>query len=136
VHYYLREAWRTLRAEGLTALLRKALDEVDRRRGRPVPPRVVSPEAAVDTLAFWQAIAELAAANDAIDVLDKMMEKRAAIQSRRRRSDFEIFRTVRALSFDVCFDTDEYRQAQQALVEIMAIPSLFGEVYDPAVRFA
>jgi hypothetical protein len=135
-HYYVREAWQTLRVEGLTALLRKALDEVDRRRGRPVPPRVVSPEAAIETLPFWQAIAEVAAANDAIDILGKMMGKRAEIQGRRRRSDAEIFRTVRALSFGACFDTDEYRRAQEALIEILDIPSLFGEAYDPTVPFA
>jgi GT2 family glycosyltransferase len=134
--YYMREAWRTLNEEGLTALLRKGLDEVDRRRGRPVPPRFASPQAAVETPPFWQAVAELAAANDAIDVLAKMMEKRAAIQARRRRSDEEIFHTVGALSFDVCFDTDEYRRAQQALIEVLGIPELFGEAYDPTVPFA
>ena len=134
--YYLREAWTTLRAEGLIALLRQGLDEVDRRRGRFVPPREVSPESAIETLAFWQSMAELAAASDAVDHLGNMMEKRAQIQARRQRSDADIFRRVRALSFDVCFDTPEYRRAQAALIEIMDIPGLFGEMYDPGVPFA
>jgi GT2 family glycosyltransferase len=136
IRYYLREARKTLRVEGLTALMRKGLDEVDRRRGRPVPPRVVSPEAAIETLAFWQAMAELTAGNDVVDSLGNIMEKRADIQARRRRSDAQIFRKVRALSFGVCFDTAEYREAQQALIELLDIPSLFGEMYDLSVPFA
>jgi hypothetical protein len=81
-------------------------------------------------------MAELAAASDATDRFGVMMAKRAAIQSRRQRSDAEIFGTVRALSFDVCFDTPEYREAQAELIEVMGIPELFGELYDPSVRFA
>jgi hypothetical protein len=64
------------------------------------------------------------------------MSKRAEIQARRQRSDLEIFGTVPALSFDVCFDTDEYRRTQQRLIELFDIPELFGEAYDPDIPFA
>jgi len=47
----------------------------------------------------------------------------------------EIFTAVRALSFGVCFDTPEYRQAQQRLIELFDIEQLFGEVFDPDIPF-
>ena len=132
--YYLRETWRTLHADGSSALIRKILDEVDRRRGRPVS---VPAEAGLQQQPFsWLEQACVAAANDVIENYTAVMEKRAHIQKHRRRTDLEIFKTVRALSFDVCFDTPEYRQAQQRLIEMFEIERLFGELFDPDVPFA
>jgi GT2 family glycosyltransferase len=134
--YYLREAWQVLRNGGLLALARKVLDELDRRRGRPVPQFMPSEVASRQQSAYWIQQAHVAATNDVIEAYPSLMEKRADIQQRRRRTDLEIFKSVRALSFDVCFDTPEYRQAQQRLIELFGIKELFGEVFDPDVPFA
>lgn len=131
--YYLREAWRTLRAGGLLALARQVLDEADRRRGRPVPQFVPAEIESRQQPFYWVEQASIAAANDVIENYDVVMEKRAYIQKHRRRTDLEIFRTVRALSFDVCLDSPEYRRAQQRLVEIFGIEQLFGEIFDPSI---
>lgn len=133
--YYGREAWRTLRADGLAGLARKIVDEWDRRRGRPVPVSPGQPDLR-EQPNFWIEQACLAATNDVIENMATMLQKRAAIQGGRRRSDREIFTTVRALSFDVCFDTPEYRRAQERLIELFGIPELFGDIYDPQIPFA
>jgi GT2 family glycosyltransferase len=131
--YYVRNAWHTLRADGLLALVRKILDEIDRRRGRPVP-QFVSTEIESPQRPFhsveW---ASIVAANDVIENYDAVMEKRADIQKRRRRTDLEIFKTVRALSFDACHNSPEYRRAQQRLMGIFGIEQLFGEIFDPDI---
>jgi hypothetical protein len=85
---------------------------------------------------FWIQQAHLAATNDAIENYDSLLKKREFIQENRRRSDEEIFQTVRALSFDVCFDTPGYRQTQQRLAELFGIPELFDKIYDPEIPFA
>ncbi len=134
--YYLGEAWRSLRSGGPATLMRKVREELARRRGQPLSQFLPTEAAATQQPAFWQQQACLAAMNDAIENWGAMLEKRAIIQGRRRRSDLEIFSTVRALSFDVCFDTPEYRRTQRYLMELFSIPELFGEVYDPDIRFA
>lgn len=133
--YYLAEAGRTLRSGGVLALARKILDELDRRRGQPTVQIIRSVAEAERTFAEIEH-AHLAATNDVIDNYEALMAKRTWIQARRQRSDIEIFRTVPALSFDVCFDTPEYRDTQQRLIQLFGIPELFGEVYDPDVPFA
>jgi GT2 family glycosyltransferase len=134
--YYLGEAWRTLRADGVTALAHKITDELDRRRGAPVS-QILPPELATRQQPFfWIQQAHLAATNDVIENYAALLEKRAFIQGNRRRSDEEIFQSVRALSFDVCFDTPGYRQTQQRLIELFGIPELFAKLYDPEVPFA
>jgi GT2 family glycosyltransferase len=134
--YYLGEAWRTLRAEGPSGLRRKVQEEFTRRRGHPVA-KLVPPElASRQQPHFWQQQAGLTAMNDVIENYPSLLEKRAFIQANRRRSDRQIFASVRALSFDVSFDTEEYRQTQRRLMELFAIPDLFGEVYDPDIPFA
>lgn len=134
--YYLREAWRTLYSGGPAALWRKVREELVRRRGQPLGQFLPTETAATQQPAFWQQQACLAAMNDAIENWGTILEKRAAIQARRRRSDLEIFTTVRALSFDVCFDTPEYRRTQQRFMEIFGIRELFGEAFDPEIPFA
>jgi GT2 family glycosyltransferase len=134
--YYLGEAWQTFRSEGLTGLGRKVREEMGRRRGSPIA-QLVPPElASRQQPHFFQQQASLAAMNDVIENYAAVLEKRAQIQENRCRSDKEIFATVRALSFDVSFDTAEYRQTQKRLVDLFSIPELFGEIYDPDIPFA
>jgi hypothetical protein len=131
--YYAREAWRTLRDEGLLALMHRGLDELDRRHGRPVPKHIATPQ---QESFYWIEQAHIAAANDLIETYPDLMEKRVHIQQRRQRSDVEIFKSVRALSFDVCFNSPEYQRTQQRLMELFEIEELFGEIYDPDIPFA
>lgn len=134
--YYLQEAWQTLRDEGVSGLGRKVSEELERRRGNPIA-KFVPPElASRQQPHFGQQQAGLAAMNDVMDNYATLLEKRARIQERRRRTDQEIFQTVRALSFDVSFDTAEYRQTQQRLMDLFAIQDLFGEIFDPDIPFA
>jgi hypothetical protein len=133
--YYLREGWQALRKGGLPALARKVLDELDRRHGQPVPQCIPTEVVSQQQISHWVQQAHIAAANDVIEAYPGLMEKRAYIQQHRRRTDRDIFESVRALSFDVCFDTPEYRQAQQRLIEMFGIKKLFGEVFDPNIPF-
>jgi GT2 family glycosyltransferase len=80
--------------------------------------------------------AHVAAANDLIDGYEKLLEKRRWVQSRRRRSDAEIFSRIKKLSFDVCFDTEEYRATQARMIDLLGIKEAFGDLYDPSVPFA
>ncbi|MCP4538739.1 MAG: glycosyltransferase family 2 protein [Chloroflexi bacterium] len=134
--YYLRDAWHTFRDDGLLALLRKILDEIDRRRGNPVPHFASAEIASQQHPSCWAEQSVITATNDVIENLDAVMEKRAYIQKHRQRTDREIFTAVRVLSFDVCVDTPEYRQAQQRLVERFGIEELFGELFNPDIPFA
>lgn len=136
VDYYLREAWRTLRTGGALALARKALDEMDRRQGRSVHKSAPTDGEPQGQRVCRAGQAVIAAANDVIANYGKVMEKRAKVQGRRRRTDREIFKTVQALSFGVCFDVPEYREAQQRLMELFEIQQLFGEMFDPVTPFA
>jgi GT2 family glycosyltransferase len=133
--YYLRQAWHTIRNEGLSALRHRISDELARRRGQTSAPSMPDGPVAQRQSFFWIQQAHLAATNDVIDNYAALLDKRADIQKNRRRTDQEIFETVRALSFDVCFDTPEYRRAHQALLDTFAIQELFGDVYDAALPF-
>lgn len=134
--YYWRETWHTLRHAGLRSLARKIRDEIKRRRGQPIS-QLLPAEARIQQQAlFWYQQAHIAAANDVVDTYPQVMAKRQTIQASRKRSDREIFSTVRALSFDVCFDTPAYQQAQQTLLEQFQIADLFGPIYDPEIPFA
>jgi hypothetical protein len=134
--YYVREGWHALRNGGLLALARRILDEIDRRRGRPVPQFTPTEITLRQQSSYWVEQASIAAANDVIENFDAVMAKRAFVQDRRRRTDAEIFRTVRGLSFGVSFNTSEYRQAQRRLIELLGIERLFGALFDPDIPFA
>lgn len=136
MRYYLGQARETLRTDGPLALARKALDEIDRRRGRPVPRLVSGDRTSREQRAYQSEQAVIAAVNDVIASYDRVMEKRKHIQSHRQRSDHRIFQTVHALSFGVCFDHPEYREAQQRLMELFEIEGLFGDAFDPDTPFA
>ena len=134
--YYVRDGWRTFRDDGLIALMRKILDEIDRRRGRPVPQFASAETAPQQQAACWAEQAVVTAVNDLVENFDAVMEKRSYIQKHRQRTDHEIFTAVRALSFGVCYNTPEYRRAQQRLIELFGIEQLFGELFDPSIPFA
>lgn len=136
IRYYLGQARETLRTGGLLALVRNTLDEIDRRRGHPVPRLVSGDRTSREQRAYKLEQAVIAAANDVIVSYDRVMEKRNRIQSHRQRSDQRIFQTVQALSFGVCFDHPEYRETQQRLMELFEIEELFGDAFDPDIPFA
>jgi GT2 family glycosyltransferase len=94
--YYLRETWRTLRCEGLAQLWRKVVAEV-RRRWQNRSRRQCSLSCRTQrwtrpghVFVARQAISHLIAADDLVQGLDRLMQKRQVIQRRRCRSDQEI----------------------------------------------
>jgi GT2 family glycosyltransferase len=135
-HSHLREAAEALRTGGPLAVARKILDKIGRRRGRPDPYLVSRGRESRERQCYQAGKAVIAAVNDVVANYDMVMEKRADVQGRRRRTDQEVFKAVDALSFGVCFDTAEYREAQRRLMEHFEIEQLFGEVFDPDTPFA
>lgn len=88
--YYFRETWRTLRQEGLVRLWRKAIAEVRRRWPRCVRLRKQRQARPGHVFVASRAISHLIAADDLVQGLDLLMQKRRTIQSRRGRPDREI----------------------------------------------
>ena len=105
--YYLRETLRTLRQDGPVQLWRKVTAEMQRRWNRRprlqlLPRHRIRPRPRPEhTFVTDQAIGHLIAADDLARSWGHLMEKRQAVQSRRRRSDQEILSVFgRALSSD------------------------------------
>lgn len=73
-----------------------------------------------------RALAILSAANDVIGQLDKLLEKRAFIQDRRRRSDAEVFARF-ARPFKPQGRIDAYLMSQASIVNWLGISDLFPE---------
>jgi hypothetical protein len=117
------------------SLVNRIQEEVERRRSQPRQPRRRGEAKVLEHPQFLTSQAHLAAVNDAINNLPAIYEERAWIQENRRRSDLEIFQTVRALSFDAYFDVADYRQAQQHLFETLGFRELFGEALNPDITF-
>jgi GT2 family glycosyltransferase len=134
--YYLREAWHTLFDDGPAALVRKFRAEVERRRSRAAPPPKRDNHPQEPSPQVLASRAHLTAANDMIEHLPAIMEKREQLQRQRRRSDLEIFTTVRALSFGPYFRLPQYQQAEEQLLAAFGIKELFGEMFDPEIPFA
>ncbi len=94
--YYLGETLRTLRQGGLVQLWRKMSAEIQRRwnrrrRVKLLPNYRIRPRPRPEhTFVTDQAIGHLIAADDLARSWGHLMEKRQAVQSRRRRSDQEI----------------------------------------------
>lgn len=134
--YNSQKVWHTLRSEGVVALWHAFREELGWRRRQPASSRTPSIPAARQQSLFWIQQAYIAAVSDVVDQYAKLLDKRTQLQERRLRSDREIFQTVRALSFDVCMDTPEYRRTHQRLLELFGIEELFGEIFDPDLPFA
>ena len=94
--YYLGETLRTLRQGGLVQLWRKMTAEMQRRwsrrrRVKLLPSYQIRPRPRPEhTFVTDQAIGHLIAADDLARSWGHLMEKRQAVQSRRRRSDQEV----------------------------------------------
>jgi GT2 family glycosyltransferase len=136
IQYYSQKAWHTLRTEGPAALWHAFRTELKWRRRQPASLRTPSAIAARQQSLFWIQQAHITAVNDVVDQYAVLLDKRTQLQEQRRRSDRKIFGTVRALSFDVCMDTAEYRHTHQRLMELFSIEELFGEIFDPDLPFA
>ena len=133
--YYLKEGWQSLRTGGLGALIDKIRAELGRRSGQPLPFLSRGEKKVLDHPQFLTSQAHLAAANDAIQRLPAIYEQRAVIQAGRRRTDREIFQTVRALSFDSYRHVAGFRDAQEHLVQALGLKELFGDLFDSEIPF-
>ena len=129
--YYLREVWRTLRGEGIGGLCRKVAAEIGRRRRvllsrRPPAPSRHARQAARPGYVFAdrRAASHLVAADDIVCGLDHLMEKRQAVQSRRRRSDKEILSMLRK-PFLRDDPNPHYIQTMEELVAACGLRNLF-----------
>jgi GT2 family glycosyltransferase len=130
--YYARETVRTLFQDGPATLATRAQEEVKRRLGKsePVyPPKHIRRPAATDP-AFEQvprvAIAHLLAADDLIRYWPRLMEKRAWIQTHRKRDDREVFGLF-GEPLELNFFEDEYETAQAILVHYFGLNQMFAQ---------
>lgn len=79
------------------------------------------------TLVPHQTLAHLVAADDVVDALPALMEKRAEIQARRQRSDPEILSLFKT-PFHPHPPFPEYVQVQQVLTRLFRIDEIFEEL--------
>jgi hypothetical protein len=126
--YYWREAWRTLRHEGLGALWSKTRAELRRRewpqRLRPLPPRrLSSDQVEIPSTAF----SLLVAGSDVARFYPAMLAKRRRVQAARRRPDKEIMRLFH-IPYQPNFPGSDYMQIQRKLVALFQLDQLFGPV--------
>lgn len=95
--YYLAEAGRLLRQGHVGELARRAQDELGRRRERRVPGAVAEPEPALRRPLDGHfhlpplVLARLLAGREVRASWERLLEKRAAVQARRTRSDADVF---------------------------------------------
>jgi len=128
--YYVQEAWRTLRRDGVGTLAVKARDELGRRaqalrarwrrRSGQLAPAVPGQPVQVPR----QAISYLLAANDVVNWYGQLLEKRTRIQAARRRPDAEIVQLF-GMPLEVCFFDPAYEHTQRELVRAFGIDELF-----------
>jgi hypothetical protein len=129
--YYLREMRQTLGDEGIAGLWHKVVAEVGRRwrtalsRRPPAPSRHARYPARPDhVFVDRRSVSHLVAADDIVRGLDHLMEKRRAVQSRRRRPDQEIFSILRKpLVSDN--PNPHYMQTMDELVTACGLRNLF-----------
>ena len=129
--YYLREMRRTLGGEGIVGLWRKTVTEMGRRWHALLSRRPPAPSHHARYLARpghvfvdRRAVSHLIAADDVVRGLDHLMEKRRAVQSRRRRPDREIFSILRR-PFVSDNPNPHYMQTMDELVTACGLRSLF-----------
>lgn len=121
---------RLLQEEGLIELVRRAQSAIHRQLGKtdsgyPPPNRhtLAGVEPGYEQVSRM-ALAHLVAANDVVDLLPRMFEKRARIQAARHRRDEEIF-ALFGRPFEVSFFESTYEATQQQIVRLLQLNQLF-----------
>ena len=79
-----------------------------------------------------RSLGPLVAAHDVIQLLPRMMDKRADIQRRRRRSDADIL-PLFAEPFHPGLENDLYIQAQNRIAELLGIQQMFSGAPEPKI---
>lgn len=131
LRYYLDEASRTLRNEGLGELWKRVRAELGRRLsfGGNAPygaPRKPAEASARGLVVPEVGVAHLLALADVADLYPHMLEKRRWIQERRRRSDAEIAPLFR-LCFALNFYDSRYHACMVDLVRATGLEQRLGE---------
>ncbi len=123
-------AWRRLREEGFLEVSRRGVSTIRRALGLTdpaYPPRhrktLPGLEPGYEQVSRL-ALAHLVAANDVIDLLPRVFEKRAKVQAARRRSDAEVFRLF-SRPFEPSFFEPAYEATQAQLVRLFGLHALF-----------
>lgn len=130
--YYLQETWRTLRRDGPARLVRKAAAELQRRwRNRPrrlfsVKRRAPQQARPGYSVVNRRAISHLIAADDLVRDWEHLMQKRQAVQRRRRRTDQEIFKLF-GQPFHTEYSNPHYVQTLNDLADAGELHSLFEQ---------
>ncbi len=121
---------KVLREEGPIELVRRAQALMRRTLGKadpayPPPDQHTLPglEPGYEQVSRM-ALAHLVAANDVIDLLPRMFEKRAKVQAARRRNDAEIF-VLFGRPFDLSFFEPAYEATQNQLIQLFGFDKLF-----------
>jgi hypothetical protein len=128
--------FRLWRDKGAVEVWRQAQTTIRRKLGKadpiyPPPDRstLPGPEPGYDQVSHM-ALAHLVALHDVIDLLPRALEKRAAIQAARRRSDEEIF-SLFGRPFDLSFFEPQYEAVQTQLTHVLRINKMFDRNYTP-----
>jgi hypothetical protein len=72
------------------------------------------------------ALAHLVAANDVVDLLPRILEKRAKVQAARRRRDEEVF-ALFGRSFDLSFFEPHYATTQNQLMQLLGLDVMLAD---------
>ena len=138
LRYYLGEAVRTLRHEGLVQLWKRAIAEIGRRfalKGEPPygAPKNASPVLTEGVIVPRLAMAHLLALSDVADLYPAMMPKRAWIQAHRRRRDRELLPMFH-MPYGLSFWDSRYHACFQALVQAAGLEEVLGEALDSEAK--
>ncbi len=126
---------RLLREEGPIEFYRRAISLVRRKLGKtdpayPPPDRHTLPgvEPGYEQVSRL-ALAHLVAANDVVDLLPHLLEKRATVQAARRRRDEDIF-ALFGRPFDLSFFDPQYEATQQQITQLLGVDKMIaGEAH-------
>jgi hypothetical protein len=119
-----------LREEGLAEFYRHAISLVRRKLGKADPAYPPSDRHTLPGVepgyeqVSRMALAHLVAANDVVDLLPRVWEKRAAVQAARRRPDGDIF-ALFGRPLELSFFDPQYEATQQQLTHLLGIDELF-----------
>jgi hypothetical protein len=71
------------------------------------------------------ALSHLVAANDVVDLLPRMLEKRATVQAARRRRDEDIF-ALFGCPFELSFFDPQYEATQQQITQLLGVDKMIA----------
>lgn len=120
---------RVLKEDGPIELVRRAQGMIRRKLGKTDPSYPLSDRHTLPGVepgyeqVSRMALAHLVAANDVVDLLPRMFEKRTHVQAARRRRDVDIF-ALFGRPFDISFFEPAYEATQRQLTDLFDLDDL------------